>query len=101
MQAVDPRAVLEKLASVPIATWKWKNEDARHRHMGPMAQDFYAAFGLGADGTHIVTVDADGVALAAIQGLNAKVEKQQREIAELRRTLLDLRTMMEVKAAMR
>jgi hypothetical protein len=65
-----------------------------------MAQDFHAAFGLGETPKGISTVDADGVALAAIQGLNAKVEEQQREIAELRRSLLDLRSMMEVKAAM-
>jgi hypothetical protein len=45
------------------------------RHIGPMAQDFHAAFGLdGTDDKHIATVDADGAALAAIQGLNAKVE---------------------------
>ena len=43
-------------------------------HIGPMAQDFHAAFGVGADDKHIATVDADGVALAAIQGLNQKVE---------------------------
>lgn len=55
--------------------------------MGPMAQDFYAAFGLGADDRHIVTVDESGVALAAIQALNAKVEEQQREIADLRERL--------------
>ncbi len=41
--------------------------------MGPMAQDFRAAFGLGVNDTSIVTVDADGVALAAIQGLNERV----------------------------
>jgi len=44
--------------------------------MGPMAQDFYAAFGLGGSDTTITTVDPDGVALAAIQGLNEKLEKQ-------------------------
>ena len=79
VEPVDPRAVLEKLASVPMATWRWKNEDARHRHMGPMAQDFYEAFGLGADGTHIVTVDADGVALAAIQGLYQQLRHELQE----------------------
>jgi Skp family chaperone for outer membrane proteins len=47
--------------------------------MGPMAQDFHAAFGLGSDDKHIATVDADGVALAAIQGLNQKVESARRQ----------------------
>ena len=58
------------------------------RHLGPTAQDFRAAFGLGHNDTTISSVDAPGVALAAIQGLNAKLEarvaQQAREIAELR-----------------
>ena len=48
------------------------------RHIGPVAQDFHAAFGLGTHETAIATVDADGVALAAIQGLNEKVEAEVR-----------------------
>jgi hypothetical protein len=60
-----------------------------------------AAFSLGSSDKLIGMQDADGVALAAIQGLNAKVEEQQREIAELRRMLSDLRGMLDVKAAMR
>ena len=51
-------------------------------HMGPVAQDFYAAFHLGGSDTTITTVDPDGVALAAIQGLNQKLEETR---AELRR----------------
>ena len=69
---VDGRQVLARLAEVPIATWNYTTQDASVRHMGPTAQDFYAAFGLGDDETHIATVDADGVALAAIQGLYAE-----------------------------
>jgi Chaperone of endosialidase len=91
IHAVDTGLVLEKLVSMPIATWQWKNEPGAIRHMGPMAQDFHSAFGLGDSDTQIVTVDADGVALAAIQGLNAKVEQQLRdkdaEIAALRSRL--------------
>ena len=67
--SVDGRDVLERLASIPIETWNLKSQDASIRHMGPMAQDFHAAFGLGESDTSITTVDADGVALAAIQGL--------------------------------
>jgi hypothetical protein len=52
-----------------------------------MAQDFHAAFGLGTDDKHIATVDADGVALAAIQGLNQKLEEKNARIAELERRL--------------
>jgi transposase len=59
---------------MPISRWNFIG-DAATPHVGPMAQDFHAAFGLGTDDKHIATVDADGVALAAIQGLNQKLEE--------------------------
>jgi len=71
---VNPRAILDRLAAIPIQTWNWKAQTESIRHIGPMAQDFFSAFGVGEDERHISTVDADGVALAAIQGLNQKVE---------------------------
>ena len=75
-QSVDTSDVLEKLTAMPLTTWNYKANPAI-RHMGVMAQDFYAAFdGLGVDDKHIDTVDADGVAFAAIQGLNRKFETQ-------------------------
>ena len=74
VQPVDSRALLDKLAALPMGTWNYKEQDSSIRHIGPMAQDFRAAFGVGEDERHINTVDADGVALAAIQGLNEKVE---------------------------
>jgi hypothetical protein len=78
---VDPRTVLDQLTALPVQRWRYLNEDERIRHLGPMAQDFKAAFGLGSDDKSIGLVDASGVALAAIQGLNEKVEtgKQQAE----------------------
>jgi hypothetical protein len=77
-QAVNSLAVLEKVATLPLARWTYR-EQQNEGHLGPVAQDFHAAFGLGGDDRHIATVDADGVALAAIQGLNQKVEEQLRE----------------------
>ena len=74
-EAIDPRTVLEKLSHIPINTWAYTNRPGV-RHLGPVAQDFKAAFDLGADDKSISTVDADGVALAAIQGLNQKIEEQ-------------------------
>ena len=71
--AVDGRDGLEKIAGMPIQSRSYTNRPSV-KHLGPMAQDFHAAFGLGPDDKHIATVDADGVALAAIQGLNEKVE---------------------------
>src|SRR5437016_2027613 len=58
----DARAILERLATVPIQTWNYRTQPAGVRHIGPMAQDFAAAFGVGEDERHISTVDADGVA---------------------------------------
>jgi hypothetical protein len=98
---VDPRAVLDKVATLPLSEWNYK-ADTASRHVGPMAQDFYAAFGVGPDDKHIATVDADGVALAAIQGLNQRLEEQrsrleqkQTEITELKQTVNELKELMQ------
>jgi hypothetical protein len=84
VQPVDGRWVLERLAALPVSTWSYKAQGPSVVHMGPMAQDFRAAFGLGEDETRISTVDADGVALAAIQGLHAEVQDLRAENAALR-----------------
>jgi hypothetical protein len=85
--AVNPREVLEKVASLPITTWTYTNDASNAKHLGPMAQEFHAAFGLGSSDKHIASVDADGVALAAIQALNAIVREKESRIAELERRL--------------
>jgi hypothetical protein len=81
--SVDGQDVLASLAEVPITTWNYKAQDSSIRHMGPMAQDFYAAFSLGESETAITTVDADGVALAAVQGLYQLSQEQASRIAAL------------------
>ncbi|MCI0539319.1 MAG: tail fiber domain-containing protein [Verrucomicrobiales bacterium] len=88
--AVDGRRVLERLAALPITTWHYTNAPGI-RHIGPMAQDFQAAFEVGSDDKHIATVDADGVALAAIQGLYDVVQEKDHEIATLKRRLAELK----------
>ncbi len=75
---VDSRFVLQKVLTLPLTTWNYKSEDQSVVHLGAMAQDFRKAFDLGADDEHISTVDADGVALAAIQGLNAEVKDEMK-----------------------
>lgn len=67
--------VLSRLVAMPIMTWDYIGS-GEGLHMGPVAEDFKASFGLAGDGKSISTVDADGVALAAIQGLNAKLEAE-------------------------
>jgi trimeric autotransporter adhesin len=68
---IDDAAVLDKVATLPIERWSYKSERGV-RHVGPMAQDFYAAFGVGEDDKHITSIDEDGVALAAIKALHAE-----------------------------
>ena len=85
--AVNSVDILNKVAALPLRTWNYKTQDKNIRHLGPVAQDFFAAFQVGEDEKHITTIDADGVALAAIQGLNQKVEEQRAENAELKQRL--------------
>ena len=73
--AIDPGAILAKVLLLPITTWSYKTSD-EGTHIGPVAEDFKETFGFAGDGKSIPTVDADGVALAAIQGLNAKLEAE-------------------------
>jgi hypothetical protein len=95
---VSGEDLLHRVVALPISTWVYRNAPSV-RHIGPTSQDFLAAFGVGGDDKGIATVDADGVALAAIQGLNAKLEaaetriaRQDQEIAELRRAVEVLMT---------
>src|SRR5690606_8134112 len=87
---VDTQALLAKLARVPVTTWNYKSQDDSIRHIGPMAQDFYAAFGVGEDDTHITTIDADGVALAAIQALYAENRSLEAQVGDLEARLAAL-----------
>lgn len=76
---LDDTDVLAKLARMSIREWNYKAQDAAIRHVGPTAQDFHAAFGLGEDPLRISTIDADGVALAAASALareNATLKAQ-------------------------
>lgn len=101
---VNPLAVLDKVAALPITEWSYK-ADVNARHIGPMSQDFQASFNLnGGDDKHITTVDESGVALAAIQGLNQKIEEkdlkiqeQSAEIANLNKRLDKLEQLMTEK----
>jgi len=92
---VDPVAVLEKIAAMPIQTWNYKTQAPAIRHLGPTAQDFRAAFGLGENDTTINTVDADGAALVAIQGLHTLLKEQRDAIVEQRLMIEQLRAEIE------
>ena len=87
-QPLDPQEILARTAQLPISEWTFK-EGPKVRHIGPMAEDFNAAFGLGTEKTISLT-DVSGVALAAIQGLHSLVEEQQKLIGQLEERLRQL-----------
>ncbi len=88
--ATDGRDILTRLVGIPIQTWNYKTQDPSIRHIGPMAQDFYGAFNVGEDDKHISTIDADGVAFAAIQGLYQVVQEREEQVTSLRSQVAEL-----------
>ena len=72
---IDTRDMLLRVTALPLSEWRYKNEDENARHVGPMAEDFQQVFELG-DGKTISTVDVNGIALAAIQGLKQEKDTQ-------------------------
>jgi len=95
---IDSHEILELVGQLPVSKWEYK--DARgEAHIGPMAQDFYAAFGLGATETGISTIDTAGVALAAIKALHAENKSLQEQNAGLQKRLeaLEQNTVSQVR----
>jgi hypothetical protein len=83
--------VLDQVSELPMSTWSYKSgKDGFARHIGPMAQDFQAAFDVGASDRSIFQIDADGVSLTAIQALDAKVDALETENARLRAMVREL-----------
>lgn len=92
--ALDPVDILNRLARLPVQTWSYNSQDPSVRHIGPTAQDFASLFGVGENNRSISTVDADGVALAGIQGLYRLVQEKDLEIEQLKRRLEELEARM-------
>ena len=80
---IDPRRVLEQVTALPISVWNYKADDPSVRHMGPMAQDFFATFGLGGTDKGIAPRNLSAVALAAIQGLHQELEAKDAQVETL------------------
>ncbi|HYC62136.1 MAG TPA: tail fiber domain-containing protein [Thermoanaerobaculia bacterium] len=90
---VNGDELLATLRNVPVSTWNYIGEGSQVRHIGPMAEDFHAAFGLGADNTTIGVQDLAGIAIAAVKALDertAELEKKTAEVDQLRGRLLSL-----------
>ena len=93
---VSDRDVLSKVVAMPVQTWQFKHDDADLRHLGPTAQDFHAAFGLGENEKTIAPVDGIGVALVAIKALNEELESKAEQIEDLKD---EVQTLNETVAA--
>ncbi len=96
-QNVEPiggEEILAKLRKLPITMWSYRN-DGGTRHLGPMAQDFRSVFGLGNDEKVIGTVDADGVALAGVQALEARTRNQAADMEKLKVENKELRERLD------
>jgi len=85
-QAVDGESVLVKLRDIPLTSWNYIGQDRlQFRHYGPMAQDFFAAFGhdnIGVIGTPTTlnSGDLSGILMVAVQALEQHtIELQQKE----------------------
>lgn len=96
--ALDPKTALSRVAALPISIWSYKADGPGVRHLGPMSEDFYQAFGLGQDDKHISFTDSAGVALAAVQGLNQVVQEKDQQIADLKSRIEALETMVRALA---
>jgi hypothetical protein len=85
---IDVSEILEQMDALPITQWRYKDESSEVGHIGHVAEDFLKAFNLG-DGINISTVDASGVAFAAIKGLIKRLRDKETEINGLKSRLKD------------
>jgi hypothetical protein len=90
VEPVNGRELLARLSAIPIQKWNYKADDPSVRHIGPMAQDFHAAFNVGASDKTINIVDGNGIALASIQALYQMVQEKDQKIAALESRLAHL-----------
>jgi hypothetical protein len=92
---VDGRALLDKLSFLSVTRWNYKVDGPGYDHIGPVAQDFHAAFGLGYDNKSIAARDLAGVALVANQELYRIVQDQETEIGQLKEQLRELEELVQ------
>ncbi len=93
--AVDSRSLLRKIQALPVSTWRYKADETRALHLGPMAQDFHQAFGLGDSDQRISPRDAAGVALAGVKQLADIQKDKDAEIQQLRKAVAALQERLE------
>lgn len=91
ISSVNPVEMLSKVAELDVASWRYQTEDESRRHIGPFAEDFQRLFGVG-NGETISVIDAQGVTLAAIQGLQQELAANDAEMATLQAENVGLRS---------
>ncbi|MFC1997496.1 tail fiber domain-containing protein [Chloroflexota bacterium] len=93
-KSVNRQEILALVVDLPITSWRYLGQSESVQHIGPMSQDFYASFGFGEDEQYISTVDADGVAFTAIQGLYDIIKQKETIIKNQNGRLLDIESRM-------
>jgi hypothetical protein len=96
---VDHHAVLEKVVALEVTEWNYIHNADNIRHIGPMAQDWYAAFRVGANEKTISSSDMNGVALASFKALNEQLEERKDEITDLKTQIARIEALLEKVAA--
>lgn len=86
-EAVNGFDVLDSVLRLPVSTWRYVWEGDEVRHLGPMAQDWHAAFGLGVNDRTICCTDTNGVALVAVQALHRRLADLRQEVEDLRQEM--------------
>ncbi|MGH7339895.1 MAG: tail fiber domain-containing protein, partial [Candidatus Rokuibacteriota bacterium] len=89
---LDPQQVLARFVEVPITEWSYKGDEMRH--VGPVTEDFHAAFGLGTKGTGIIPLDVQGVTMAAVQGLYQRLVALEAQRADLEAEVTELKALL-------
>ncbi len=95
IQLVDTSEILNKVMALPISVWNYKFDEDSVKHLGPMAQDFFAQFNLGHSETKIATIDTSGVALASIKELGTQLQLKDAEIKNLKEANKALNSRLE------
>jgi hypothetical protein len=89
---VDGEELLLRLRTLPVSTWNYVDEGRQTRHLGPFAEDFHAAFGLGDDPRGIGHLDIDGVNLAGVKALEVRTSELRRQLEERDLRIRELET---------
>ena len=91
---VDTQSVLARFMELPINEWTYKRDVERRRHVGPTAEDFQQAFGLGTDGKYIFPIDVQGITMAAVQGLKLENDALKAENTEVKARLARIEALL-------